>query len=128
MSVYLDTSAAAKLLVDEAESEALAAFLDHAAGVEVIASSILLEAELRRLATREAISQATVSDVLSRIAIVEGDRAIFVEAGLLPGAQLRSLDALHLATAIRLGARVVAYDTRLLESAVALGLEVISPR
>lgn len=128
MTTYLDTSAAAKLLVDEAESAALARFLDDLAPVEAIASAFLLETELRRLAIREDLSQAAVSDVLARVALVEPDRAIYREAGLLPARTLRSLDAVHLATAIRLDASVIAYDQRLIQSARALGLEVLSPR
>jgi predicted nucleic acid-binding protein len=53
---------------------------------------------------------------------------MFLEAALLPGPQLRSLDALHLATAIRLDAdAVVAYDRRLLEAARSLGVNAVSP-
>ena len=54
--------------------------------------------------------------------------SLFYEAGLLPGRHLRSLDALHLATAVRVDATaVVAYDHRLLEAARSLGLETMSP-
>jgi predicted nucleic acid-binding protein len=54
--------------------------------------------------------------------------SLFYEAGLLPGPHLRSLDALHLATAVRVdAAAVVAYDHRLLEAARSLGLETVSP-
>ncbi len=49
-------------------------------------------------------------------------------AALLPGTDLRSLDALHLAAAIRIGVdRVVTYDSRMSESARALGVEVVAP-
>lgn len=125
---YLDASAAAKLLVEEPESVALARFLDSAGPEDTTASSALLETELRRLAVRAELAQAAVSEVLARVALVEPDRALFHEAGLLPGARMRSLDALHLATAVRLGdSVVVAYDARLLEAARAVGLGVVSP-
>jgi predicted nucleic acid-binding protein len=53
---------------------------------------------------------------------------IFQEAGLLPGSTLRSLDALHLSAAIRIGVdRLVAYDSRLVEAARELGLTVFAP-
>lgn len=56
-------------------------------------------------------------------------RSLFHEAGLLPGTHLRSLDALHLATALHVDAdTLVAYDTRLLEAARSLGLGTHSPR
>jgi len=128
VTVYLDTSAAAKLLIDEPESEALVHHLDSLDPGEVLASSALLETELRRVAVRQDLAQASVSDVLARVALVDPDRSLFHEAGVLPGATLRSLDALHLATAMRLGAAVVAYDIRLIESATALGLDIVSPR
>jgi len=128
VSVYLDTSAAAKLLVEEAESEALARYLDDLDPEDGPVSSALLESELRRVAVRFNLPQSAVSQVLARVALVEPQRSLFYEAGLLPGVSLRSLDALHLATALRIdAAMVVAYDVRLLDAARSLGLEVSSP-
>lgn len=126
---YIETSAAAKLLVDEAESDALGRYLDELAADDVpLVSSILLETELRRLAVREELVQADVSALLSRIDLIEPDRAIFAEAGLLPGRHLRSLDALHIAVAVRVSAdAMIAYDHRQSESARAVGLRVLSP-
>lgn len=129
MTAYLETSAAAKLLVDEAESAALTAYLDQLTAKRVpVVSSILLETELRRLAVREDLAQAAVSDLLDRIDLAEPNRSLFYEAGILPGANLRSLDALHVATALRLEAdQFVAYDARQLAAATAVGLRVLSP-
>ena len=128
MRIYLDTSAAAKVLVDEIESDALTAYLDRAEPGREIVSSALLETELRRLAVRVDLAQSSVSELLARIDLVDPTRSIFHEAGVLPGPNLRSLDALHLATALRTEADVlVAYDTRLLEAAQALGLTTASP-
>lgn len=127
MTVYLDTSAAVKLVVEEPESAPLARFLDRTVAAEDVVSSALLETELRRVAVREQIDQGAVSDVLSRIDLVETDRALFHEAGILPGGHLRSLDALHLATAIRVGAAVVTYDVRMAHAARALGIAVVAP-
>jgi predicted nucleic acid-binding protein len=125
--MYLDASAAAKLAIEEAESPALEAYVD-AQQMELM-SSRLLETELRRVATRLGADQAAMADVLARMAFIELSRGLFHEAGLLPGAHLRSLDAIHIATAIRIEAEVlVAYDKRLLEAASQLGLEVASPR
>lgn len=128
MSVYVDASAAAKLLVDEAESAALVAFLDGMDDEQRVVSSALLETELRRLAVRLGLEQAGVTALLARLDLVDPPRALFHEAGLLPGMHLRSLDALHLATALRVDAEVVvAYDRRLLDAARSLGLEAHSP-
>ena len=128
MTVYLDTSAAAKRLVGEVESDALAEYLDHLDADGQPASSMLLETELRRFAMRLDLPQTAVSDLLDRIDLVEPDRSLFAEAGLLPGPTLRSLDALHLATALRIDASVVvAYDHRLQQAARAVGLATIAP-
>ncbi|MFP5290287.1 MAG: type II toxin-antitoxin system VapC family toxin [Actinomycetes bacterium] len=128
MRIYLDTSAAAKVLVDEIESDALTAYLDRAEPGREIVSSALLETELRRLAVRVDLAQSSVSELLARLDLVDPTRSIFHEAGVLPGPNLRSLDALHLATALRTEADVlVAYDIRLLDAAQALGLATASP-
>ena len=128
MTVYIDTSAAAKRLVRETESQALADYLDHLDPAEQPTSSMLLETELRRFATRLDLSQTAVSDLLDRIDLVEPDRSLFTEAGLLPGPRLRSLDALHLATALRIDASVVvAYDHKFQQAARAVGLATLAP-
>ncbi|CAN5506826.1 type II toxin-antitoxin system VapC family toxin [soil metagenome] len=128
MILYLDASAAAKLLVEEPESPALAAHLDALDDDSTIVSSALLETELRRLAVREQLGQSVVTGVLARGDLVEPSRSMFYEAGLLPGRTLRTLDALHLVTALRLNAEpLVAYDARLLTAAGEVGLGAISP-
>ena len=128
MTLYLDTSAAAKLLVDEDESEALAAYLDGTVNGQELISSALLETELRRLAIRLELDQSMVTELLARVDLVDPPRSLFHEAGLLPGTHLRSLDALHLATALRVDSDTfLAYDARLLDAARSVGLQVHSP-
>ncbi|MGH3534302.1 MAG: PIN domain-containing protein [Pseudonocardiaceae bacterium] len=102
MILYVETSAAAKLLVDEPASSRLAVRLDDAVDADdAILSSTLLETELRRLALRAEFAQSTVTQLLARFDLVEIDRSLYREAGLLPGRHLRSLGALHLAAARR---------------------------
>lgn len=124
---YLDTSAALKLLVEEAESDALAREIDAAA--PDLVACWLLETELRRAAQREPVlTQQDVSDLLDGVDLYEVPSSLFREAGLLPGANLRSLDALHLAAAVRIGVEhVVTYDLRMIASARLLGVGVLSP-
>lgn len=124
---YLDTSAALKLLVEEEESEALARAIDGAS--PDLVGCWLLDTELRRAAQREtALTQEGVSDFLDGVDLYEVPASLFREAGLLPGANLRSLDALHLAAAVRIGVdHLVTYDARMSESARALGVSVIAP-
>ena len=127
MIVYVDTSAVAKLLVEEAESatvrEYLAALID---GGHLVASGRILETELRRIVVRHGTSQARATEVLELVDVVEHDRSQFREAGLLADARLRSLDALHLATALRAGAdAMITFDERLEEACAVVGLPVL---
>jgi predicted nucleic acid-binding protein len=124
---YLDTSAALKLLVEEAESDALARTIDREE--PDLVACWLLETEMRRLVQREpALTQQAVSEFLDGIGLYEVPSSLFREAGLLPGTQLRSLDALHLAAAIRIGVdHVVTYDARMTDSAASLGINTIAP-
>lgn len=126
-SWYLDTSAALKLLVDEAESVALAEAL---ADQDVrLGACRLLETELRRAANRlEALAQQGVSDFLDTVDLYDVPTSLYRTAGLLPGPGLRSLDALHLAAAIALDVDALCtYDARLADAAESVGLRVIAP-
>jgi predicted nucleic acid-binding protein len=124
---YLDTSAALKLLVEEAESDALADELRRRA--PTLVACLLLETELRRVVAREpALTQRAVSELLRGVDLHELPPPLFAEAGLLPGAGLRSVDALHLAAAIRLEVEaVITYDVRMAEAATSLGMDVLAP-
>ena len=123
---YLDTSAAAKLLVEEPESEALARWVD--ADPRELVGTLLVETELRRLAVRHELSQAAVSDLLDRVTLFDLEPSVFHQAGVLPGRDLRTLDALHLVGALRIGVRtLVTYDGRMSAAAAGLGLEVVAP-
>ena len=66
--------------------------------------------------------------VLERVQLVELDRDLLEDAVSYSSAHVRSLDAIHLASAVRVGARqMLVYDRRLAEAAAAAGLEVLSP-
>ncbi len=128
MSVwYLDTSAALKLLIEEPESPALAQTVDREQ--PDLVAGWLLETELRRAAQRlPALGMDVVSEFLAGVSLYEMPGSLFREAGILPGETLRSLDALHLAAAVRIGVDLVlTYDVRMADSARLLGLPVLSP-
>ena len=127
---YLETSAAAKLLIEEAESDVLAAWLDdRAAEGATVLSSLLLETELRRLAVWTGLLQERVSDLLDRVDLVELDATTCRTAGVLDGAHLRSLDALHIASAMRADCRtMISYDARQSDAARRIGLHVVAPQ
>ena len=126
MRWYVDSSALIKLLVEEKESQALDEYLDRHQP-ELVACH-LLETEVRRAASRLGASQRLVTTALAEVNLYDVDHALFRQAGLLPGASLRSLDALHLAAALGLNVdAVLSYDTRLTESAELIGLPVVAP-
>jgi uncharacterized protein len=129
---YLDTSAAMKLLVEEAESDALAAYLQSAAaGAEErsLVASWLLHTELHCAANRhpDEVDLDSVAVLLDTLALIDLTRGDLLTAGALPG-QLRSHDAIHLAVALRIGAdELLTYDAQLAHAAAAAGLPVAQP-
>ena len=131
MIVYVDTSAAIKLLVEEPESAALASHLEAVRhGQDTLVASLLLHTELHCAANRrqEHIDRDAVARVLSVIGLIDVESGDLTTAPLLPG-RLRSADAIHLATALRVNARaMVAYDGELSSAAKTAGISVLSPR
>lgn len=91
MIVYVETSVAARLLVEEEASARLPEHLDALPDPPV--SSLVLETELRTLAVRLDLAQTAVTTVPEQFDPLESDRALYREAGMLPGRHLRSLDA-----------------------------------
>lgn len=131
MIVYLDTSAAMKLVVEETESAALAGELQRRrdSGADTIVSSLLLHTELHCAANRrpQAIPRQAIIEVLSTVALVDVEPGDLTTAPLLPG-RLRSADAIHLATALRVNAgAIVVYDQELASGAATAGIDVIRP-
>ena len=125
---YLDTSAFLKLLTTERESAAMRTwFLSH----DSVWSSQLLRTEAIRAGSRLGIDAEVIEDALETVSLVLPSVATFFVAGQLPPLSLRSLDALHLATAMEIGddlEGIVAYDERLADAARAANLEVFVPR
>ena len=128
--IYLDTSAFVKLVWSEPETLALQAFLAQKPEVLLVSSS-LLTVEARRAALREDAAQLPRADLLlTRIGQVGVTRAVVEAASRLPDPSVRSLDAIHVATALQLRPdldAVVTYDRRLASAAEQQGLPVASP-
>ena len=129
--LYLDTAALVKLVRREPESEALADWLDERVATPWV-SSVLVEIELPRALRRaEPSLLGEVPAVLARLARYEIDGLVRTTAAAYPDPDLRSLDAIHLATASAIfGAKLdafVTYDHRLLEAARSIGLAIASP-
>src|SRR6185437_14617682 len=126
--IYLDTSAALKLVVPEAQTPGLELWIAGHAGMPRV-SSRLLRIEMLRAVARTAphrMSRANV--VLSSLALLSID-GIAPTAEVIGDRMPRSLDAIHLATAHEVRTELTAfvcYDKRLRDSALALGLPVAS--
>jgi uncharacterized protein len=123
---YLDTSAAMKLLVEEAESALLVAEL--AGSSRRLAASWLLHTELHCAAGRNPaiVRLDEITALLDAVTLVDVTRGDLLAAGT--HAPLRSNDAIHLATALRIGAdEIVTYDGELSRSAASAGILVVAP-
>jgi predicted nucleic acid-binding protein len=126
---YLDASALVKLIVAEPESGALRRYLGERPR---IISSRIVEVELRRAVARQDEIDAgdRVSSLIATVELLELDAEVARRAGELTPATLRTLDAIHLASALAIAPEldaVVAYDTRLAVAARAAGLAVVAP-
>ncbi|MBP6997289.1 MAG: type II toxin-antitoxin system VapC family toxin [Phycicoccus sp.] len=128
--IYLDTSALAKLVVEEPESGALARWLDDRRH-EVLVTSVVTKVELVRAASRHSPGGKSAALMLmAELALVPIDPSVIDTAWSLDPPALRSLDALHLASALSLnatGLTFVAYDHRLVAAAASAGLMVEAP-
>ncbi len=129
--IYLDTSAAVKLVAAEEESAALIDWL-NAQVDENLATSAIGHVELMRAAARVGPNAVAVArNVASRIDALVLTDTIASAAATIPPPELRTLDAIHLATAhIHRKALTAfcAYDRRLLEAAESHGLSIVCPR
>ncbi|MGH3003139.1 MAG: type II toxin-antitoxin system VapC family toxin [Gaiellaceae bacterium] len=128
--VYADASALVKAVVEEPESAALVAYL-RASSRQLVSTKIALVETQRavRIATGVLTAEDAVVDLLAPFVLVAVTDAVLERARRVEPAVLRTLDAIHLATALEVGARtMLVYDRRLAAAATAAGIAVISPR
>lgn len=129
MTTYFDSSALLKLVISEAGSDRIRAFTRQLIedGGEP-SSSWLGESEFRRAGLRRQLRVAQIEATIADFQLFEMPREVFEQASRIPGIHLRTLDALHVAVAIRArAAHFVTYDRRQGEAAATLGLNVVSP-
>jgi uncharacterized protein len=124
---YFDSSALVKLVLDEPESQALFDFMGTSGAI----SSNVARTEVYRAVVRvEPTRGVDVVALLQQVALIPLTPDILETAGRLMPSSMRSLDAIHLASALLIRDDLeafVAYDARLLNAAAALGLPVVSP-
>jgi predicted nucleic acid-binding protein len=129
--IYLDAAALVKLVRPEAESQELVDWLNQQVD-RIFVSSALVEVELPRALRRsEPALLTTAPSVLAQVSMYAVDETVRSTAAAYQDPWIRSLDAIHLATADAvLGddlTAFVSYDRRLLATAKAIGLPVASP-
>jgi predicted nucleic acid-binding protein len=128
--VYLDSSALVKLVVAEPESMAL---IERLRTWPERVSSALALTELPRALERAAAGPAAhrrSREVMGRVALVDVDRRILAAAAAVAPRTLRTLDAIHLATALTVREdleAIVTYDRRLRAAAERVRIDVVAP-
>lgn len=124
---YLDASAIVKLVLAEPESLEMARW--HVES-ERVSTSLVGVIETRRAVARRAHDSVHLERVLSGIEVIAVTARLGERAASIAPADVRTLDAIHLATAISIGSSLtsfVTYDNRMAAAARALGLPVVSP-
>jgi uncharacterized protein len=127
---HVDTSAAIKLLMKETHSTAFAAFYDAHADAEWVSSALLRIEIMRAVVRAKPVLLPDARDLLLAFPYIAIDDEIVESAMNEPDRSLRSLSAIHLATARLLGPdidAVVTYDDRLAAAATDAGLVTASP-
>jgi len=130
LPVYVDSSALLKLVLSEPERPALEQVLSR--WPDRI-SSVLLPIECRRIVLRAGNPPEVVDRLekeLSGVTLIRLEEAIQTLAGAIGPPRLRSLDAIHVASALSIGdypEAFVTYDDRLADAARAVGLNVLRP-
>lgn len=128
--IYLDSAAIVKLAHPEAESAPLERWLAARPSTARVTST-LAEIELPRALRRSApAALARVPAILATLYRLEITASVRSASAAFGNSSLRTLDAIHLATALALQAELeafVTYDTRLLAAAVAAGLPTAAP-
>ena len=127
--VYLDSSAVAKLFLPEPERSALEGALLERRG---LLTSRLSLTECGRIVTRlgREVTDRFIEDVFGPFVLIDLSSDILRAAGGLQPSGLRSLDAIHVASALSLGdpsLEIITYDQRMAEAARAHGLTVVQP-
>lgn len=131
--IYLDSAALFKLIHTEVESPTLGRWLRHAEGP--LFTSVLAEVELARAARAHApAALPRIPRLLSGVHLVELTAEVRTTAGSYAVAGLRSLDAIHLATASVISRRTrlalkafLTYDKQLFGAALSLQMPALAP-
>ncbi len=128
--IYLATSALGKLVLPEAESEALTSWLSNRLHLIRTSSEIVHVELLRAVLRTDPDGVAKARQLLRKLHKIPLTLALLEQAGTTQPPQLRSLDSIHLASALEVKPELtafVAYDRRLTAAAETHGLPVVAP-
>jgi len=131
--IYLDSAAIVKLIRPEKETQALHAWLTAQLDKTLVASALVLTEVPRALRRSDPGRLAAVPTVLAKLNRVPMDDTVLATAAAYADPMLRTLDAIHLASAQTLVleglplAALVTYDRRLLAAASEVGLAIAAP-
>ena len=128
--IYLDSAAVVKLVHAEPESQALRAWLDERAETGWISSALVEIESFRALARYAPEAVVRLHPVLDQIDLIDVSPRVRMAAQTVRPVTVRSLDAIHLGTALTLRPGLtsfITYDKRLLDAATAAGLPADSP-
>jgi uncharacterized protein len=128
--IYLDSSALVKLVFEEAESAQLVRWLADRSDDPKLSSEVATIELVRTCRCRDPGSEAGVRQLLRGLDLVPVTTELIERATLVGPPELRSLDAIHLASVLSFRedvTHVVVYDARLSGAVAAAGLEVVAP-
>jgi predicted nucleic acid-binding protein len=128
--IYVDTSAAIKLVIEEDESAELERWLRAQQDDSLVTSDLTRIELVRSVIRRNPLAVPQAVNLLGGFDLLRIDDRVIIAAQSLPDSPLRTLDAIHLASALRIRASLttmLAYDKRLLAAATAHGLPTESP-
>ena len=126
---YIDTSAFVKLFVEEPESDAVAAAIGSS-WTRMVASEILAVEAFRTALRRGGEAPELAAQLLRQVILLPFSTEIRTDSYRLSPPELRTLDAIHLATAISVADQIGAiftYDKRLAQASSDAGLRVVAP-
>lgn len=128
--IYLDSSALLKLIFEEAESSDLAQWLTERPGLPKLSSELATVEVLRATRRLDPSRLPDARTMFTQLDLLRLSGGVIEQASQVGEPLLRSLDALHLASALSIGpdlSAFVVYDRRLAEAAAEAGLQPVRP-